>query len=78
MSVSTYAKTLFEDFISIIYPEVCLGCNNTLVKGEQYLCLTCSSSLAKANFKSLTENALYQKVGFDKHVCGAVAFLEYR
>ncbi len=34
-------KTLFSDFINIIFPAQCLTCNNFLIKEEEVICLKC-------------------------------------
>ena len=38
------------DFLALFYPNYCLGCDNSLVKGEQYLCSQCLAKLPKTQF----------------------------
>lgn len=32
---------MIKDLLSIMFPSNCVGCNNTLVKGEDFLCINC-------------------------------------
>ncbi len=45
MSIGTY----WTDFISLIFPELCLACQKPLPKGNKYICPSCHYNLPKAN-----------------------------
>ena len=40
---------ILNDFISLFFPNFCLGCNNALYKGEELLCTNCLYDLPKTN-----------------------------
>lgn len=78
MSVTTYAKTIFWDFLSLIYPNVCLGCTKTLLKGEELICMECRVNLPKANYHRYQENPLFVRVSTNNRVRSATAFLKFQ
>lgn len=49
---------IIEDLISLLYPNYCLGCHISLVRGEQYLCTNCVHDLPKTNYHLAKENPL--------------------
>lgn len=52
--------TLFDDLISLFYPRLCAGCNTSLVKGEEVLCLKCLADLPRTNYHFYPENPVFQ------------------
>ena len=57
--------SLFDDFISLIYPEICLGCNNPLLKHEECICSICQFQITKTNHFKTKDNNL-QKLFWGK------------
>jgi len=57
--------SLFDDFISLIYPKICLGCNNPLLKHEQCICSICQFHITKTNHFKTKDNNL-QKLFWGK------------
>jgi len=47
---------LFEDFINILFPQTCAGCNNALITGEKYICTDCLYQLPRTFFWKETDN----------------------
>jgi ComF family protein len=45
--------SLFDDFVGLIFPRVCLACREPLVRGEQHLCTGCRSELPYTDFHLL-------------------------
>jgi hypothetical protein len=41
MSIWENTKSVVEDFISLFYPELCLICNENLLKEEECVCIAC-------------------------------------
>ena len=41
---------LLNDLINLFYPQLCMLCDNPLVKDEQYICLGCLCDLSKTNY----------------------------
>lgn len=52
---------IFQDFLSLIFPNACFVCNDALAKGEEYICTHCIYKLPKTNYHKLTENPLQQR-----------------
>lgn len=52
----------FKDFVSLIYPRVCINCGNTLISSEEYLCLHCLMDLPKGAFASDDNEVLRSKL----------------
>ncbi len=47
---------VLDDIISLFYPRLCAGCNVSLIKGEEFLCLNCIADLPRTNFHLISEN----------------------
>ena len=50
-----------EDLIALFYPRLCAGCNSSLVKGEDVLCLNCLADLPRTNYHLQGENPVFQQ-----------------
>jgi len=50
-----------EDLIALFYPRFCAGCNSSLVKGEDVLCLNCLADLPRTNYHLNCENHVFQQ-----------------
>ncbi len=50
-------KDLIYSFLSLFYPEECIVCQNTLIEGEEFLCLHCLHKLPKTNHHLCPNNA---------------------
>jgi len=60
-----WITSLFDDFISLIYPKICLGCNNPLLKHEECICTICQFHIPKTNHFKEKKNDL-QKLFWGK------------
>jgi ComF family protein len=49
-----------EDFFSLLYPKICLTCDNQLVKGEYGLCSDCLSDLPYTGYLGMKENPVME------------------
>ncbi len=49
------------DFVSLFYPNLCLGCSNALPQGQEVLCLSCQYQLPKTDFHLLGDNTFTQR-----------------
>lgn len=56
MEIKEAALSLWDDFVSLIYPSYCLACEQALVKGEQTVCTICRASLPLTNYHYEKEN----------------------
>ena len=52
---------LFDDLVALFYPRLCAGCNTSLVKGEEVLCLNCLADLPRTNYHLNKENPVFQQ-----------------
>lgn len=53
-----YCKTrdMLNDFISLIFPQTCAACGESLYKHEDFICTHCEYSLPKTNFHLQKDN----------------------
>lgn len=49
---------LINDFMSLIYPRTCEGCEQVLFEHEQYICNACQLTLPKSNYVTNTTNPI--------------------
>ena len=47
---------LLNNFIALLYPDLCLVCGNNLLKHEEYICITCLHKTPKTNCFKQREN----------------------
>jgi len=52
--------SLLDDFLSLFYPRLCAGCQTSLVRGEEVICLGCLADLPKTGFEKITDNPVAQ------------------
>ena len=41
---------MFEDLLSLLFPETCYACTGSLARGEKYICTNCSVKLPYTDF----------------------------
>ena len=54
-------KNPFIDLISLLYPELCHACGNSLFRSEKLICLSCLYKLPRTNFH-LEKNNTIEKI----------------
>ncbi len=52
---------LLDDLISLFYPRLCAGCNTSLLRGEEVLCLNCLADLPRTNYHQQEDNPVFQQ-----------------
>jgi ComF family protein len=52
---------MLRDFISLIYPNICLACGNGLSKAEESICISCIYNMPRTNFHREKENLVFNK-----------------
>ncbi|MFA6778529.1 MAG: phosphoribosyltransferase family protein [Paludibacteraceae bacterium] len=67
----------FKDFINLLYPTLCIGCDNALFKGERFICLNCMSDLPRTNFHKIEGNSVEQRFYGKIKVEHATSFLYF-
>jgi len=69
---------ILSDFVSLFFPEYCLGCSEGLVKGEEILCTKCLAELPHTGYIDIEENPIKEKFIGRLPVQNAWAFLRFR
>ncbi|MFD0794584.1 ComF family protein [Mucilaginibacter litoreus] len=49
-------RSYVADFVSLIFPRLCVACNNTLIAGEELMCTDCRYNLPLTNFHLQPDN----------------------
>jgi len=47
---------MINDFFNLIFPKLCIACNDALLKNEKIICIRCLVSLPKTNFHKDKDN----------------------
>jgi len=68
---------MFSDFLSLILPDTCLGCDSPLVKGERLLCINCKFNLPETNYHLHSTNDLHKRFAGKVTITLAFAYLTY-
>ena len=69
---------IWKDFISLIFPDLCLGCDIDLKNGEQFFCIKCRLSLPKTDFHNQPQNVLVNRFAGKVNIEDAYAYLYFR
>jgi len=68
---------MFSDFLSLIFPDTCIGCDSPLVKGERLLCINCKFNLPETNYHLHSTNDLHKRFAGKVTIAFAFAYLTY-
>lgn len=68
---------MLSDFISLFFPRCCMACSNSLVKGEEIICLKCDYDLPKTNSHLIEANFIAIKFYGKVPLRDAVAFYRF-
>lgn len=49
---------MFQDLLGIFFPKLCIGCNRTLLRNEDYICSSCNYHLPVTNYHLQKNNPL--------------------
>ena len=72
------ALRLGQDFISLFFPNYCMGCSRALVRGEDILCTFCIHDLPKAAYDFSGDNPVRNRFAGRLTVTRASAYLRFR
>jgi ComF family protein len=67
-----------RDFSSLFFPNYCLGCTRTLVKGEEILCTFCIKDLPKTDYHLVEDNPVKRKLIGRLNLKYAWVYLKFR
>ena len=68
---------MVRDFVSLIFPQNCVNCQQSLISEEKYLCTGCKIDLPLTNDFQNESNELLAKFSFEPKVKTANAFLYF-
>jgi len=74
----TRLNTIVDDFLSLFFPQFCMGCLRPLVKGEDILCTQCITELPKTHYHKHRENPVLQRLAGRLPIRHGMAFLKFR
>lgn len=67
----------WKSFLSLIFPDLCYGCDNALVEGEEKLCLRCFRDLPITDYHRQKPNPMMETVTETAKVKGAYCYLKF-
>ena len=56
-----FARTYLHDFVSLLFPELCAACRESLMANEEIICMDCRFNLPYTNFHLLADNIVAQQ-----------------
>ncbi|WP_421763783.1 ComF family protein [Ekhidna sp.] len=68
---------MFRDFISLIFPQNCINCQQSLNSEEKFLCISCKIDLPFTNDFQNKENDLFKKFSFESKIKSAGAYMYF-
>lgn len=68
---------LLNDFLSLIFPRCCAGCQKVLLKQERSICMVCLANLPHTNYHHDVENPVSEKFIGAIDVKYAFSFLKF-
>ncbi|MFT6814260.1 MAG: ComF family protein [Sphingobacteriales bacterium] len=77
MTLLQAIKSPLNDFLELLYPNLCGVCSNGLVNGEKSLCTSCSLELPITNFHLSKDNPVAQSFWGKVPIERATAFLYF-
>jgi len=71
-------KNILNSILYLFYPEICLGCGNSLVSSEKILCTHCEVNLPRTRFHSDPDNEVSRIFWGRVKIEAATSFLYFR
>ena len=71
-------KQIAESLIELIYPNVCICCGESLVNGEEEICLKCLYAIPKTNYHLQTDNPIEKRFWGKVKIENATAFFHFQ
>ncbi|MBT9392908.1 ComF family protein [Hymenobacter sp. NST-14] len=71
---------IFSDFASLVFPRVCLACQQPLARGEDHICTDCRAQLPYTDYHQLppTDNPLSRRFWGKVPVTHALSYLRFQ
>ena len=55
-------KTLLADFVSLLYPRLCVICGEPLIENEKFFCFACFLKLPRTHYHLIPENQAIERL----------------
>ncbi|MBK9390405.1 MAG: ComF family protein [Bacteroidetes bacterium] len=68
---------LWDDFLSLLFPRICYGCGNHLLRNENIICTECYVVIPRTNYHTIRENPVEQIFWGRCKIESAAAFSYY-
>jgi len=68
---------MLADFISMVFPEYCYACSESLVKGEKYICTHCRYQLPQTDYHKNIDNNLFRRFWGKVPLKYALSYFKY-
>ncbi|HUX94475.1 MAG TPA: ComF family protein [Bacteroidales bacterium] len=68
---------LWDDFLSLLFPRICYGCGNHLLRNENIICTECLVLIPRTNYHKQKGNPVEQLFWGRCHIQSAAAFSYY-
>jgi ComF family protein len=78
VSMKTFVKDIWIDFVSLFYPRYCFACGEGLAKGEETICSRCMLELPRSNYHVEIENPLFKRLDGRIPIQHAFSFFLFR
>ncbi|WOK06209.1 ComF family protein [Imperialibacter roseus] len=75
--MANIANELWNDFVSLIFPENCISCGELLVRGEDHLCTACRYQLPIVD-EAIRDSLLTNKFVYEPKISFVDAFLTFK
>jgi ComF family protein len=72
-SIIPYYYTLLTDFIALLYPEICIGCGEVLMRHDHLICFECSIEMPITHFEKHKDNPVERLFWFKTQIEEATA-----
>ena len=78
MTLLENTKSIVEDFVSLFYPQLCLICNENLLKEEECICLACLHQTPKTDCFLQKENMVSKRFWGRVKLENAAALFQFK
>lgn len=71
-------QDIVRAFINLLFPRLCVICEDALVQGESYLCTKCMAKLPHLNLQEERSRLLFEKLSASMPIQEVLAYLLYQ
>lgn len=68
---------VLRDFASLFFPNYCLGCSGSLVRGENMICSRCMLEMPQTNYHQVNDNPLRLRMSGRIPIVHALGFFKF-